>query len=86
MQHKWIVLVSGLTLAVMVGFSIPIAMAQTSSEEAAVQLEIPAGAESGPQFDIDTATEAYINLLSPKERAKSNAYFEGGYWLKLWGF
>lgn len=53
MQHKWIVLVSGLTLAVMVGFSIPIAMAQTSSEEAAVQLEIPAGAESGPQFDIE---------------------------------
>jgi STE24 endopeptidase len=70
----------------MVGFTAPIAMAQTSSGEATVQLEIPAGAEAGPEFDIDRATEAYINLLSPEERAKSDAYFEGGYWLQLWGF
>lgn len=32
------------------------------------------------------ATEAYLNRLSPEQRAKSDAYFEGGYWMTLWGF
>jgi len=52
----------------------------------AVVLDIPAGAEAGPGFDVDAATTAYINLLTAEERARSDAYFEGGYWLQLWGF
>ena len=32
------------------------------------------------------ATEAYLAKLSPEQRAHSDAYFEGGYWLQLWGF
>lgn len=36
-------------------------------------------------FDHVAATEAYLNSLTPKQRAKSDAYFEGGYWLLLWG-
>lgn len=47
-------------------------------------LQIPQAARPGPAFDVDTATEAYLNLLSPEQRAKSDAYFEGGYWLQLW--
>jgi STE24 endopeptidase len=49
-------------------------------------LQIPADARPGPGFDVDKATQAYLNLLSPAQRAQSDAYFEGGYWLQLWGF
>jgi STE24 endopeptidase len=38
------------------------------------------------RFDPEAATEAYMAKLSPEARAKSDAYFEGGYWLLLWGF
>jgi STE24 endopeptidase len=48
-------------------------------------LQIPDAARPGPNFDVDRATEAYLNLLTPEQRALSDAYFEGGYWLQLWG-
>lgn len=47
-------------------------------------LQIPAAAEVGPSFDVERATEAYLNLLSPGQRKLSDQYFEGGYWLQLW--
>src|SRR3569833_3624351 len=37
-----------------------------------------------PAFDVDTATHAYLALLQGPARARSDAYFEGGYWLPLW--
>lgn len=37
-------------------------------------------------FDAEAATEAYLARMSPEARARSDAYFEGGYWLQLWGF
>ena len=49
-------------------------------------LVIPPGAQWGPNFDVTAATEAYMNLLSPQQRARSDAYFDGGYWLQLWSF
>lgn len=42
-------------------------------------------AAANPQFDVDAATRAYMALLQGPARAKSDAYFEGGYWLVLWG-
>ncbi len=36
-------------------------------------------------FDVETATRAYLDTLQGAARAKSDAYFEGGYWLILWG-
>ena len=48
---------------------------------AAPQTPAPAG-----HFDADAATTAYLSQLSPEARAKSDAYFEGGYWLILWDF
>ena len=48
-------------------------------------LQIPDAARPGPDFDVDKATQAYIDLLSPAQKAQSDAYFEGGYWLQLWG-
>jgi STE24 endopeptidase len=47
-------------------------------------LLIPAAAEVGPGFNVESATDAYLNLLSPEQRKLSDQYFEGGYWLQLW--
>jgi STE24 endopeptidase len=49
-------------------------------------LQIPEATRPGPNFDVDRATEAYLNLLSPEQRQLSDNYFEGGYWIQLWGF
>ena len=49
-------------------------------------LQIPDAARPGPNFGVDKATQAYLALLSPEQRRQSDAYFEGGYWLQLWGF
>ena len=35
-------------------------------------------------FDAQAATEAYLATIGGAARAKSDAYFEGGYWLILW--
>ncbi len=35
-------------------------------------------------FDPYAATQQYIDQVSPAAREKSDAYFEGGYWLLLW--
>jgi STE24 endopeptidase len=36
-------------------------------------------------FDPEAAIQAYLATLKGAARAKSDAYFEGGYWLLLWG-
>ena len=35
-------------------------------------------------FNVTAATDAYMAQLSPQARARSDAYFAGGYWLILW--
>ena len=37
------------------------------------------------QFDAASATQSYLDRLDAEQRAASDAYFEGGYWLDLWG-
>ena len=37
-------------------------------------------------FDPVEATKAWLNTVPADKRAKSDAYFEGGYWLILWNF
>ena len=37
-----------------------------------------------PHFDAEAATAAYMATIPPKALARSDAYFEGGYWLQLW--
>lgn len=44
-----------------------------------------AAASAAHGFDVDAATRAYLDTLQGAARAKSDAYFEGGYWLPLWG-
>lgn len=40
----------------------------------------------GGHFDPVQATEAWLKTLPSEARSRSDAYFEGGYWLILWGF
>lgn len=35
---------------------------------------------------VEAATEVYLATVPPEKRARSDAYFEGGYWLLLWRF
>jgi STE24 endopeptidase len=44
------------------------------------------GPAASAHFDADAATAAYLATMTPAERARSDAYFEGGYWLMLWDF
>lgn len=37
------------------------------------------------EFDPEEATQALLSTLSGAARARSDAYYEGGYWLILWG-
>lgn len=83
-MRSWIVLAL-LALAFLLGAFSAQAAAPTA-RDLPPGLQIPAAARPGPNFDVDRATEAYLNLLSPEQRAQSDAYFEGGYWLQLWGF
>src|SRR5881275_1846543 len=39
-----------------------------------------------PGTDPATATRAWLDTVPADKRAKSDAYFEGGYWLILWDF
>jgi STE24 endopeptidase len=57
--------------------------AQTSVEPS--QLPVITPASSRPE-DIEAATNAWLATVPPAERARSDAYFEGGYWLQLWDF
>ena len=41
---------------------------------------------TAPSFDINAAVNQYLAKMPPAQRARSNAYFEGGYWLLLWDF
>ena len=40
---------------------------------------------NAPTFDVEQASRAYIDTLQGAELEKSNNYFQGGYWLILWG-
>ena len=47
---------------------------------------VPASAQASPNFNAAAATDAYLALIPPETKAKSDAYFEGGYWMILWDF
>jgi STE24 endopeptidase len=47
---------------------------------------IPTTAETLKSFDPVEATNAWLRSVPADKRAKSDAYFEGGYWLILWNF
>ena len=56
-----------------------------SKPDASPAVSAPAVAPA-KHFDADEATREWLGTMSPEARAKSDAYFEGGYWLILWDF
>ena len=46
----------------------------------------PSAARSGPAFDVKAAADQYLATVPADKKARSDAYFEGGYWLELWDF
>jgi STE24 endopeptidase len=49
-------------------------------------IQVPPEAEASAHFDANAATNAYLAQIPADKIARSNAYFEGGYWLILWDF
>jgi len=49
-------------------------------------VQVPAEARASPHFDATAATNAYLAQIPADKTARSDAYFEGGYWLILWDF
>jgi STE24 endopeptidase len=49
-------------------------------------ITVPPEALPSAHFDPDAATNAYLAQIPASARARSDAYFEGGYWLILWDF
>lgn len=47
---------------------------------------VPAAAQASDHFDPVAATRAYLATVPAEKKARSDAYFEGGYWLILWDF
>ena len=69
-------------LAFALGFGAPVSAQETSP---APTVSAPAPSIP-PDADPATATRAWLDTVPPDKRAKSDAYFEGGYWLILWNF
>lgn len=55
---------------------------QTGNSSASLSANVPVA----QPFDINAAVNAYLAKMPPAQRARSDAYFEGGYWLILWDF
>ena len=61
--------------------------AQETPPATTISAATPAPAPSiPPNADPATATRAWLDTVPADKRAKSDAYFEGGYWLILWDF
>jgi STE24 endopeptidase len=66
-------------------FSAPL-VAQRSGASPVLATPPPAAQGVNGHLDPEVATRAYLATLPSDKKAKSDAYFEGGYWLILWDF
>jgi STE24 endopeptidase len=73
-------------LVLFAAFGLGSAQAQPAIQPAVDITQVPAAAQPSAHFDAEAATEAYMAMIPPAATARSDAYFEGGYWLILWGF
>lgn len=64
--------------------AIALCLAATASAQPPT-MQIPPAAAALPAFNAARATDAYLATVPPDKKSRSDAYFEGGYWLQLWG-
>ncbi len=62
------------------------ALAQPAIQPTADITKVPAAAQPSDHFNADAATDAYMAMIPAAAKTRSDAYFEGGYWLILWDF
>jgi STE24 endopeptidase len=58
----------------------------TAANQMPSVIKVPAEAQASSHFDAMAATNAYLAQIPADKTARSDAYFEGGYWLILWDF
>jgi len=63
-----------------------VALTSIDSLQSACAADTASSMAASGHFDADAATAAYLATMTPAARARSDAYFEGGYWLMLWDF
>jgi len=73
-------------LVLFAAFGLGSAQAQPAIQPTVDITKVPVAAQPSAHFNADAATEAYMAMIPPEATARSNAYFEGGYWLLLWDF
>src|SRR5216684_5257103 len=73
-----------LGLAALLVFTTPVAA--RAQEPPAPAPSATGSPQIARSFDPAAATQAWLATVPAEKRAKSNAYFEGGYWLVLWNF
>ena len=79
---KFLIAVFSVVTALFLGICTE-ACAQETSPAATISAPAPS---IPPNADPATATRAWLDTVPPDKKAKSDAYFEGGYWLILWKF
>jgi STE24 endopeptidase len=72
------------SILILLGFGFLIALVPVHAQENAAPLH--SAAENVNAFDPAAATEAWLATVPREKREKSDAYFEGRYWLLLWNF
>src|SRR5438477_1889439 len=80
MINRLILLLFGVYLTIGLSSEARAQLASAPSPAARISAENPSA------FDPATATQAWLDTVPADKRAKSDAYFEGGYWLILWNF
>ncbi len=76
-------------LIVLLAFFIPCgSLAQQAAQSSPISgpIHVPAEAEPSPHFNAERAAEAYLAEIPSDAKVRSDAYFEGGYWMMLWDF
>jgi STE24 endopeptidase len=73
-------------LAISLFATVPSSIAQETPPATSASPAPVAAPSIAPGTDPATATRAWLATVPPDKKAKSDAYFEGGYWLILWNF
>jgi len=77
----------GTALCCAILLCLPSALAQPPVENQMPSvIQVPPEAQATPRFDAAAATSAYLAQIPADKTTRSDAYFEGGYWLILWDF
>jgi len=73
-------------LALAIARSLMFALVFTAPVRSAADQRLPVPPPDPAAIGAAAAAEVYLNSLSSEQKVRSDAYFEGNYWLTLWNF